>query len=97
MSVLPIEVRDLVKVYEKRQNMSLLRMILRKKVPKFRAVDEVSFQVKKGEIFGLLGPNGAGKTTVIKMITGLIKPTSGKAFVNGRNPLINKMYMDEVL
>jgi ABC-2 type transport system ATP-binding protein len=45
--------------------------------PDTRAVDAIDFSVDSGEIFGLLGPNGAGKTTTIKMITGLIKPTSG--------------------
>jgi len=40
----------------------------------FLAVDHISFQVKKGEIFGFLGPNGAGKTTTIRMLTGLSKP-----------------------
>lgn len=50
---------------------------------KFRAVDEVNFQVKQGEIFGLLGANGAGKTTVIKMLTGILQPTGGEGFVAG--------------
>lgn len=49
----------------------------------FKAVDGVSFTVKRGEIFGLLGPNGAGKTTLIKTILGLYKPTSGKIEVAG--------------
>jgi len=49
----------------------------------FRAVDEVSFRVAKGEIFGLLGANGAGKTTVIKMLVGLLQPTGGTGYVAG--------------
>ncbi len=49
----------------------------------FRAVDNVSFQVLQGEIFGLLGANGAGKTTVIKMLTGILQPTEGKGHVAG--------------
>jgi ABC-2 type transport system ATP-binding protein len=47
------------------------------------AVNDVSFQVQSGEIFGFLGPNGAGKTTTIKMIVGLLKPTSGLVQVGG--------------
>ena len=50
---------------------------------KLLAVDHVSFEVKRGEIFGLLGPNGAGKTTTIRMICGMLQPTSGKALVDG--------------
>jgi len=49
----------------------------------FVAVDHVTFDVGKGEIFGFLGPNGAGKTTTIKMLTGLISPSSGKGTVSG--------------
>lgn len=49
----------------------------------FTAVNDVSFQVEKGEIFGFLGPNGSGKTTVIKMLTGLLPLTSGDATVQG--------------
>lgn len=49
----------------------------------FKAVDHISFQARRGEIFGFLGANGAGKTTAMKMLTGLIKPTSGQARVAG--------------
>src|SRR5260370_892383 len=52
---------------------------------KFTAVNDVSFQVRKGEIFGFLGPNGSGKTTVIKMLTGLLPLSSGDANVLGLN------------
>ncbi|MBN2556445.1 MAG: ABC transporter ATP-binding protein [Anaerolineales bacterium] len=48
-----------------------------------RAVNEISFHVQTGEIFGFLGPNGAGKTTTIKMLTGQLRPTSGRAEVMG--------------
>ncbi len=47
------------------------------------AVDDVSFQVEEGEIFGLLGPNGAGKTTTISMLTGVLEPTAGTATIGG--------------
>ena len=48
-------------------------------------LNEISFQVKEGEIFGYLGPNGAGKTTTMRIILGLLKPTAGKALVWGQN------------
>ncbi len=53
------------------------------------AVSDLSFSVKKGEIFGFLGPNGAGKTTTIKMIIGLLRPDSGAVNINGINALDN--------
>ncbi len=52
-----------------------------------RAVDDFSLDVASGTIFGLLGPNGAGKTTLIRILTTLLRPTSGAAFVEGRNVL----------
>ena len=56
---------------------------LTKRFGEFTAVDGVSFEVAKGELFGLLGPNGAGKTTLSRMLTTLITPTSGRAWVAG--------------
>ncbi|MAY74773.1 MAG: ABC transporter ATP-binding protein [Phycisphaerae bacterium] len=51
-----------------------------------RAVDGVSFQIDRGEVFGLLGPNGSGKSTTIKMILGLLRPTKGRIAVFGKSP-----------
>lgn len=56
---------------------------LTKKFGSFTAVDDISFEVHRGEIFGFLGANGAGKTTAMKMLTGLSFPTSGKGMVAG--------------
>ncbi len=61
-----------------------------KKFKEFKAVNNVSFSVTKGEIFAFLGPNGAGKTTTIKMLTTLLNPTSGKININGFSPTENK-------
>lgn len=63
-----IEVKNLTKIYEEGEVL---------------AVDDISFNIKKGEIFGLLGPNGAGKTTTISMLATLLRPTAGNAIVNG--------------
>ena len=56
---------------------------LSKSYGKIQAIKEVSFKVKKGEVFGLIGPDGAGKTSIIQILTGVLTPTSGKAFING--------------
>jgi len=63
---------------------------LTKKFNGLVAVDSISFEVKKGEIFAFLGPNGAGKTTTIKMLTTLLRPTSGKISLNGNDPSENQ-------
>ena len=49
----------------------------------FTAVNRISFEVRKGEIFGFLGPNGAGKSTTIRMLCGILMPTSGRGSVGG--------------
>jgi len=54
--------------------------------PRVRALDDLTLDVRPGEVFGLLGPNGSGKTTTIKLLLGLIRPSKGDAFVFGRDP-----------
>ena len=74
-----IEVYNLTKVFKKSKG-----FIKKKKEDKI-AVNNISFTVKKGQIFSLLGPNGAGKTTTVKMLSTLLIPTSGKAYINGKD------------
>jgi ABC-2 type transport system ATP-binding protein len=64
---------------------------LTKKFGENTAVNDVSFHVRKGEIFAFLGPNGAGKTTTIKMLTTLLTPTGGQVRVNGFDPFREQM------
>ena len=71
MSEAAIEVENLVKVFQRRG------------APELRAVDGLSFAVQRGAIFGLLGPNGAGKTTTLRVLTTLVRPTSGRVSVMG--------------
>ncbi len=54
--------------------------------PRVTAVDQINFEVRRGEVFGLLGPNGSGKSTTIKMILGLLNPTAGRIAVFGKRP-----------
>lgn len=58
---------------------------LTKHIGNAKIVEDVSFQIEKGEVFGLLGPNGAGKTTIIRMIVSLINRTNGKVFIDGND------------
>ena len=62
---------------------------LTKEFGDFKAVDNISFQVEEGEIFGFLGPNGAGKSTTMMILTTLLKPTSGNVFVGGYDVMLN--------
>ncbi len=61
-----------------------------------RAVDDISFEVRKGEIFGFLGPNGAGKTTTIRMMTGVLRPTKGKIKILGLDAWKNQIVVKQV-
>lgn len=85
-----IEVRDLTKTYtvhEKAPGLvgSIKSLFVRKRIEK-HAVKGVSLEVPEGQILGLVGPNGAGKTTLVKMLAGIIHPTSGSASVLGHTP-----------
>jgi ABC-2 type transport system ATP-binding protein len=82
-----VQVKDLKKYFISRKK-KFFKTIEKKE---FKAVDGVSFDIYKGEIFGLLGPNGAGKTTTIKMITGLLRPTSGSICVMDKDVDKNPM------
>jgi len=77
-----IETVELTKKYQPPKGLRamLIKSALKEEIT---AVDKASIVVRKGEIFGFLGPNGAGKTTFIKMLTTLLRPTSGKAYING--------------
>jgi ABC-2 type transport system ATP-binding protein len=74
-----IRIEELSKIYNVRQR----KGIFRSEKSSVKALDEISLEVQPGELFGLLGPNGAGKTTLIKILTTLLLPTSGDAWVNG--------------
>jgi ABC-2 type transport system ATP-binding protein len=84
-----VEVRDLRKVFVKRKadpdapGWTRVLPFGKKITEQSVAVDDVSFSIGEGEIFGLLGPNGAGKTTTIRMLSTLLQPTSGTATING--------------
>ena len=61
------------------------------------AVNDISFSVEKGEIFGFLGPNGAGKSTTMMILTTLLKPTSGQALISGYDVTTNANKFEKIL
>lgn len=85
-----IEVKDLkkqFKVKEKEKGIKgSLKSILKPKYKEINAVNNISFEIEKGEMLAFIGPNGAGKSTTIKMLTGILYPTSGEINVMGLNP-----------
>src|SRR5207245_8412832 len=85
-----IEAQGLSKIYrvfqKKEGFLGAVRGLFRREYKEVRAVDGVSFSIEPGEMVAFLGPNGAGKTTTLKMLSGLIYPTSGAANVLGYTP-----------
>src|ERR671923_20359 len=85
-----IEVKGLTKsfrTYKKKPGLSgALQGLFHREYEMTRAVKDVSFAVEEGELVGFLGPNGAGKTTTLKMLSGILYPTSGTAKVMGFTP-----------
>src|SRR5947209_19808531 len=70
---------------------------LTKRFGNFTAVDQVSFSVGKGSIFGFLGPNGSGKSTVIRMLCGILEPTEGTARIGGHDVVKNTEPIKEMI
>ncbi|MBO8184836.1 ABC transporter ATP-binding protein [Streptomyces spirodelae] len=77
-----IDVRDLTKTFTVRRRSGLLR----RTATRVHAVDGISFVLRRGEMTGFIGPNGAGKSTTVKMLTGILTPTSGRLRVAGVDP-----------
>jgi ABC-2 type transport system ATP-binding protein len=88
--MLAIDVKNLTKQFKAQRNREgvkgALKDLFRREYNQITAVDEISFQIPKGEICGYIGENGAGKSTTIKMLTGILVPTSGEIHVNGFVP-----------
>lgn len=85
-----IEVKKLAKTFKVKEKdkgiKGSIKSIFKPRYKEIIAVDDISFSVQKGEILAFIGPNGAGKSTTIKMLTGILYPTSGEIIVNGINP-----------
>ncbi len=81
MSDIVIETQDLTKIFERGTKREVV------------ALDKVTMDIQRGEVFGLIGPNGAGKTTLIRVLVGLLTPTEGEAYVLGENVKDNIDYI----
>ena len=96
-----IQVENLTKEFKKVVKqpgiVGSVKSLFNPKSEKVLAVDNVSFSVPKGEVLGFIGPNGAGKSTVIKMLTGILTPSSGQCVINGKIPQKDrKNYVREI-
>ena len=82
-----IEVKNLTKKFKTKGKR---KKLLSRESKEFIAVNNISFEIKKGDIVGFIGPNGAGKSTTIKMLTGIISKTSGNISINGLDPFADR-------
>ena len=84
-----ISVRNLCKDYWLLNHPSdAIRAVFGKPLPSFRALNDITFELKKGEVLGVIGPNGSGKSTLLKILTGVCRPTAGAISVKGRSTAI---------
>lgn len=94
-----IEVKHLVKEYKRKKDpgtvLKALGSMFRPDYEVFRAVNDVSFGIQKGESVGYVGPNGSGKSTTIKMLSGVLTPTSGEVLIEGMQPSKNRMKVNK--
>lgn len=94
-----IEVENLVKEYKRKKNPETLTKALQSMFhPDYeiiRAVDQISFSIETGEAVGYVGPNGSGKSTTIKMLSGVLTPSSGNLKINGLNPSRNRSIINK--
>lgn len=89
--------KDFTKTIKEPGVIGSFKSLFHPKTEKVVAVNDISFDVPEGEILGFIGPNGAGKSTVIKMLTGILTPTSGSCTINGKTPTENrKNYVKEI-
>ncbi len=90
-----ITVRNLSKTFKvvKRDSglKNAFKSLIKRNITEIKAVNDMSFDIDKGEIVAYIGPNGAGKSTTIKMLTGILKPDSGEIIVDGFNPFNNRI------
>ena len=89
-----IKVQELTKIFRKpirgKGLIGMISTLFSRKYTEIRAVDGVSFDIPEGEIVGYIGSNGAGKSTTIKMMCGILTPTSGKVFIGDKEPYLKR-------
>ena len=89
-----IKVQELTKIFRKpirgKGLIGMIATLFSRKYTEIRAVDGVSFDIPEGEIVGYIGSNGAGKSTTIKMMCGILTPTSGKVFIGDKEPYLKR-------
>ena len=89
-----IEIQNLTKIFRKpirgKGLVGMISTLFSRKYEEIRAVDDVSFNIPEGEIVGYIGSNGAGKSTTIKMMCGILTPTSGKVLIDGKEPYVKR-------
>jgi ABC-2 type transport system ATP-binding protein len=92
-----IEVKNISKTFKVPIKQGILKDFFNRKYRYIKAIDNISFSIKKGEIVGYIGPNGAGKSTTIKILSGILHPDSGKVVIDKKVPYEERIkYVKEI-